>query len=483
MLKIISASLLLMAVTSVNVQACNIKGGKDCATTAGHKADHKVKKGKVAPAGNVGKKSHTKAPVALGRASSGVVASVTPRQAEHNYFARLSSGDFRAVSPRIVSSQTLTNPDGSLTQHALDVGFIDVRVVTPGMVVQSTPTPSQQATPYLVPAPVKAPAQISAQPPAAGTTIGLTQVVYKGGDGSFHSLAQIAAMQGYLVNPDGTLTRAGQNAGFNIQVAPASGVKYVWNVNGRQVVLTQPQFQRLYAHGGIRTDGTLTQASINNGLGLIVQRIPGLVPSKTQTPTMQPPGKIPVAIPQQAPSVVQTPGLTPSLLAPGQVPGAIPQQAPSVVQTPGLTPSQLAPGQVPGATPQQAPSVVQTPGLTPSQLAPGQVPGATPQQAPTVVQTPGLTPSLLAPGQVPGAIPQQVPNMVQTPGQAPSQLVSVQSPILAGHIENSDAYKHVNSAVEVYHPLHGASYHYEDAMSYGDPGFHFVVVGFKQPVN
>lgn len=130
----------------------------------------------------------------------------------------------------------------------------------------------------------------------------------------------------------------------------------------------------------------------------------------------------------------------------------------------------------PGVLPQpvqQAPLPVQLqPGLQPKavqapQLAPGTAPTPNPQA------TPGLQPQATP-------APNQVPQQAQ---QVPPQLLSlVPTPnLLPGHAAAGPDRAHPDRRVDVYHPTRAGIYRYEDAHRIGDPAFHMVVVGFKEP--
>lgn len=130
---------------------------------------------------------------------------------------------------------------------------------------------------------------------------------------------------------------------------------------------------------------------------------------------------------------------------------------------PGLLPQQV----------QQAPLPVQIqPGLQPQAVqAPQQTPGTTPALNPQA--TPGLQPQTTP-------TPNQVPQQAQ---QAPPQLLSlVPTPnLLPGHAAAGPDRAHPDRRVDVYHPTRAGVYRYEDAHRIGDPAFHLVVIGFKDP--
>ena len=140
--KIILVSSLLGMLLPPNAAACTIKGGKNCTHTAGHKADHKVKTGKTSPAGNVGAFAHSTAPVVTGQAGSHT----------ERYLAFLTHDGYHIISVSSLQSPLMSdlfdlfNPDGTLSQKALSMGFSDASslVVKPNQQAQvSIATPQQ----------------------------------------------------------------------------------------------------------------------------------------------------------------------------------------------------------------------------------------------------------------------------------------------------------------------------------------------------
>ena len=127
---------------------------------------------------------------------------------------------------------------------------------------------------------------------------------------------------------------------------------------------------------------------------------------------------------------------------------------------------------VPFAIPQSAPTTSQTrPTLQqPALLVPNQVP-TSPQAIPTpgTAQAPNLLPGqVLVPGQVQTS-PQPTPNAVQAPN------------LLPGHAAKGPDRAHPEQRIDVYHPTRARVYRYQEAHKIGDPSFHLVVVGFKEP--
>ena len=102
------------------------------------------------------------------------------------------------------------------------------------------------------------------------------------------------------------------------------------------------------------------------------------------------------------------------------------------------------------------------------------VPFAVTQSAPTTSQLQPATPQYQPP------VPQQIQTPIQSvPVPLPSAVIA--PTLLPGHTANGPARAHPERHVEVYHPTRAGFYRYSDAHKIGDPSFHLVVIGFKQP--
>lgn len=103
------------------------------------------------------------------------------------------------------------------------------------------------------------------------------------------------------------------------------------------------------------------------------------------------------------------------------------------------------------------------------------VPVAVSQQAPPTSQaqqpaTPQYQPPV--PQQVQPSTPQiavPLPNGIRAPN------------LLPGHAAAGPKRSHPEQLVDVYHPTKAGLYRYEDAHKIGDPSFHLVVIGIKEP--
>ena len=165
--------------------ACVTKTGKDCPVTVGQKAkgvDKHIKKvGKLAPAGNVGLVTHSSGFDQLGLPSANLAsvpaaASPTPADtfgsnpAGWFYLTPTSTGGTAAkpVPFSLLSrARILLNPDGTLTQYAINLGWVRLRAPAPSIV--GAPTAQQVLAPGL--APTRAPGQVqSVAPPVVHPT-------------------------------------------------------------------------------------------------------------------------------------------------------------------------------------------------------------------------------------------------------------------------------------------------------------------------
>lgn len=183
------AALLLLAVAvlwSGEATACVTKAGKDCPVTVGHKAkgvDKHVKKvGKIAPAGNIGSVTHTTGidPLGLPSTNLAVAPAAAPSPAPADSFGSNPAGWFYlppaaaggvgskpAPFNTLSRARGLLNPDGTLTQYAIDKGW--VRLLAPAPSLVGAPTAQQVLAPGL--APVRAPNQVqSVAPPVSQPT-------------------------------------------------------------------------------------------------------------------------------------------------------------------------------------------------------------------------------------------------------------------------------------------------------------------------
>lgn len=103
------------------------------------------------------------------------------------------------------------------------------------------------------------------------------------------------------------------------------------------------------------------------------------------------------------------------------------------------------------------------------------VPVVVTPQAPVasnVAQPSLVQPQILAPQQVQPATPQIAaprPNAIRAPN------------LLPGHAANGANHAHPDQHVDVYHPTKAGVYSYADAHKIGDPSFHLVVIGIKEP--
>lgn len=515
---LITASLL-----PLSAQACVTKSGKDCTSTVAHKVDHKVKLGKVAPAAKVGAVTHTSAPVAIGQARAATGLQVSPSTQEISYIMpQVLKPDGTLTSPHLIpnriiqSMNGIVNSDGSLTQHAIDLGWQTITVKVPGQIVVPTPA----AVPSLR-APALAPAQSSIN--------GHTQVFYHqlspekskklnkpGAHREIVASYSVEQMRSQgLIDQTGRLTPQARQQGFATTITPLPGVQYYRTHNGQQIPLSPQQVQQWIHAGSIRIDGALSQAAVNHGYSMVINRpadpLPQQLaalgqPAQQMAPSQLAPGVTParpttlgnVAVVYEQRGIDKNQKLlkqghdthtvtasytlqqmidrgwaTPS----GTLTDAGRQNAitRTVTPLPGVQYYARRPnGQLIALTPQQTRQLFGTPSVNPD--------GTLTQQGIdhgffAVVQTqPNLSPQqLVAPGHAtPDKVP--TPQPVTTPNLLPT-------PVLSGNLRNSTAAQHTNGPVEVYHPLHGATYDYADAIQTGDPAFHFVVVGFKEPKN
>lgn len=179
-MKMLWPASLLFAITVTSMipsdaTACVTKSGKDCDAAAAHKVFYTKKLIKLAPAGGVGKKTHSTGFDALGTQSFSAAPTAPPDQQQNFgtnpdgwfYLMPLSTdaGGFvgRPMPHRILSllsanaerggAGPLIHPDGSLTQHAVDIGWARTGSAVPFAVTQSAPTTSQSqpATPQYQP--------------------------------------------------------------------------------------------------------------------------------------------------------------------------------------------------------------------------------------------------------------------------------------------------------------------------------------------
>jgi hypothetical protein len=159
--------------------ACVTKTGKDCPVTVGQKAkgvDKHIKKvGKLAPVGNVGHVTHSSGIDQLGLPSANLAsvpaASPTPADAFGSnpagwfYLVPIpATGGFspHPLSFRVLGATHLANPDGTLTQYAIDLGWVRVQAPAPSLV--GAPTARQVQAPGL--APTRAPGPVQSVAPA-----------------------------------------------------------------------------------------------------------------------------------------------------------------------------------------------------------------------------------------------------------------------------------------------------------------------------
>lgn len=79
----------------------------------------------------------------------------------------------------------------------------------------------------------------------------------------------------------------------------------------------------------------------------------------------------------------------------------------------------------------------------------------------------------------PNKVPIQTPSLL-APVPVPHDLVAAPN-LLPGNAARSEWRAHPETHVDVYHPNKAGVYRYQDALAIGDPSFHFVVTGFKEP--
>ena len=156
---IFTSALLASLSLALPAQACVVKSGKNCPSTVAHKVDHKVKLNKPGMVGGLGATTHTSPPEPLGAVPQQVV-QTTPGAAHRpadfpikpnlEYTFPTAHGQPHTYPSAVAQRNgAITNPDGSLTQHAIDLGFT-VRAVNqsaPNMVPQPVATPNLQAPP------------------------------------------------------------------------------------------------------------------------------------------------------------------------------------------------------------------------------------------------------------------------------------------------------------------------------------------------
>ncbi|WP_101759699.1 hypothetical protein [Oceanicoccus sp. KOV_DT_Chl] len=304
----VSAGLLVAAsLLPICAQACVTKSGKDCTSTVANKVDHKVKLGKVAPAANVGAVAHTSAPVGIGQVATTDL-QVSPSTQEIFYIMpQVIKLDGTPVPPHLIpnniikSSSGIVNPDGSLTQHAIDMGWQTITVKVPGQIVVPTPTavPSPRA-PALAPAQSSINGhmqvfyhQLSPEKPKKLNKPGAHREIV-----ASYSVEQMRSRG--LINQTGRLTLQARQQGFATTITPLPGVQYYRTHNGQQIPLTPQQTQALIQAGPIGIDGALNQAAIDHGYSMVINRPAEPLPQQLAALGQAPPQTAP---PQLAPGV------------------------------------------------------------------------------------------------------------------------------------------------------------------------------------
>ncbi|MGK0444913.1 MAG: hypothetical protein ACJA1U_001850 [Bermanella sp.] len=476
------SSLLTSLSLALPAQACVVKSGKNCPSTVAHKVDHKVKLNKPGMVGGLGATVHTSAPVVLGQAGAATGLQVGPATEQVFYlFPETVNSDGRRTPAQIVSkfivehSGVLLNPDGSLTQHAIDVGWKTIVVKVPGQIVYpSVPTPA--AVPSLQP-PALAPAQPSIN--------GHMQVHYHQlspekskklnkpgahrGVVASYTIEQMRS-QG-LIDQTGRLTQRARQQGFATTITPLPGVQYYQTRNGQQVALNPQQVQLMIHGGSIGIDGALLPAAVDQGFSMVINRPAEHLPQQlaAQQPVASPQNSAMTQVP--VPQTVQAP----ALLSDGKrsknpVPDFYVQTHPNVTTLVRPADFQVKPYfeyilQWPSGSRtfnsgnvQRNPTLTNPDGtLTPYAIAKGWTVSVVGQSVPNMVPQPQAVPNLQAPPQSPAMTQVPVPQTVQAPNLVPQPHVAV------------------------YTAQHAEIRPHEQAYDLHDPAFHLVVVGFKEP--